>query len=447
MSTRNQAETLRSPQRLYMRIWRWHFFAALIVIPFVLWQSVTGVLYLWHREIALLTHRELLAVPPSGRLASLDQQFEEVLRHHPVAALQAVEVSDDPARSTAFFFRDTNGLAYPAFVDPHTGAYLGAVDSTHWIAGLSRGLHGGWPIKPFGSYLLELGASWAIVMVLTGLYLWWPRNAQGFAGVLYPRLNSGSRTFWRDLHATVGVYFALIILAFLFSALPWTTFWGEKVLGSIERGLDQRSPTAFFFAGGADHHHATSPDAAASHMHAGHPSNEPQLSLDALVAKARAEGLSGTIELRPVPQANLANIRDQHPRAPQERWLQLDTRTGAVLAKAAWRDFPTIARLVALGIDLHEGSFFGRANQIFNTLMASALIWLSVTGFIGWYQRRPRGGLAAPPKRELRYPTAIMATGVLLCVALPLLGLSVLGIAAIDRVAGRLLPASTWRSG
>jgi len=35
-------ESSSSPQRLYARIWRWHFFAALIVIPFVLWQSVAG---------------------------------------------------------------------------------------------------------------------------------------------------------------------------------------------------------------------------------------------------------------------------------------------------------------------------------------------------------------------------------------------------------------------
>ncbi len=70
----------------------------------------------------------------------------------------------------------------------------------------------------------------------------------GLAGVLYPRLRSGSRIFWRDLHATVGVYFALILLVFLFSALPWTTFWGGKVLRPIEAATHQGSPRGFFFA-------------------------------------------------------------------------------------------------------------------------------------------------------------------------------------------------------
>lgn len=438
----SQTEAIPSTQRLYARVWRWHFFAALIVIPFVLWQSVTGVLYLWHGEIAALTHPTLLNVATGESAVSYEQQLAAVLEHQPRERLEAIEISDAPSRSTAFFFRDANGLPYPAFVNPHTGEYLGAVASTKWIRGLSRGLHGGWPIKPYGSYLLELGASWAIVMTLTGLYLWWPRNTRGLAGVLYPRLRSGSRTFWRDLHATVGVYFALVLLAFLMSALPWTTLWGGKLLDSLQTATGQQSPTAFFFASGGDHHHASAPGEVAHHRHAA-PTAPSRMTIDALIAKARAEGVRGTIELHPSSGDAPVNVRDDHPRASDEVWLQLDSATGAVLTKVVWSDFPAIPRAIALGVSLHEGSFFGRVNQVFNTVFAAALIWLSATGFIGWYKRRPRGGLAAPPKRELRYPTAVLATGAALCVALPLLGASVLAIAVVDRIAGRLLPVRT----
>jgi len=65
-----------------------------------------------------------------------------------------------------------------------------------------------------------------------------------------------------------------------------------------------------------------------------------------------------------------------------------------------------------------------------------ALVWISISGFIGWYTRRPNGGLAAPPKREARYPKTVLATGTLLGVLLPLLGASVLGIAMLDYVFG-----------
>jgi uncharacterized iron-regulated membrane protein len=430
----NSVDVLRSTQRLYARMWRWHFFAALIVIPFALWQSVTGVLYLWHREIASIAYPELLNVEPGAVTMSYERQLAVVLQHQPRERLQSVEISADPNRSTAFFFADTNGLPYPAFTNPYTGEYLGEVAATSWIRGLSKGLHGGWPINPWGSYLLELGACWAIVMTLTGLYLWWPRNARGFAGVLFPRLRSGKRMFWRDLHATVGVYFAFILLAFLFSALPWTSFWGENVLRPIEAATNQASPRGFFFAGA---HHG-------SNEHAQHANGAAPaaLTLDQIIVKARAAGARGDIELQPSMHGAPINVRDDHPRASEEVWMQLDGRTGAVLMRATWEDHPLLAKVVASGIDLHEGHFFGRLNQVFNTVVAAALVWLCVTGFIGWYKRRPSGRIAPPPKRELRYPRAVIATAATLFIVMPLLALSVIAIALVDFIAGRFLHQS-----
>src|SRR5688572_26163302 len=92
--------------RLYGRVWRWHFFSALIVIPFVLWQSVTGTVYLWHREIAAWVYPELLRVEPGGAPVRYEEQLAAALAYWPAERLDGIEISDDPDRSTAFFFRD-----------------------------------------------------------------------------------------------------------------------------------------------------------------------------------------------------------------------------------------------------------------------------------------------------------------------------------------------------
>lgn len=433
--TSETVEPLRSAQRLYARIWRWHFFAALLVIPFVLWQSVTGVLYLWHEEIADWVHEDLRFTHarsgPDARVA-YDEQLATALAHHPDERLAFMRIAEDPRRTTMFSFSASNDLAHPAFVDPYTGQYLGAVESTHWLPGLTRSLHGGWPINPYGSYLLELGASWAIVMVLTGLYLWWPRNTVGLAGVAYPRLRSGSRTFWRDLHSVVGVYFALIFLVFLLTALPWTAFWGEKLLKPIQERSGQVAPTAEFFGGRAakqkadhaGHRMPPLPPSPAERVGRGH-------GLDDLIAVARANGARGTIEVWSLSGATPINARTTLDRTSTEMHIKVGL-SGEVLAKATWQDYPLLPKIIATGVDLHEGTFFGRANQIFNTVLAVALIWLSVTGFIGWYKRRPNGGFAAPPKRELQFSLPLIASGAALCMLLPMLGASVLLILGID---------------
>ena len=213
--------------------------------------------------------------------------------------------------------------------------------------------------------------------------------------------------------------------------MPWTTLWGGKVLGSISAPQGKNLPSGSSFP------------AATSIMPPLTPDGEPpsaSLTIDELVQRARAAGARGDIELHPALHGGPFNVRDDHPRAWDEVWLQLDGRTGAVLTRVDWSDFPAIRRFVSLGIDLHEGHFFGRANQVFNTVFALALVWLSATGFIGWYQRRPHGGMSPPPKRDVRLPGAVVATAIALCIALPLLGASVLAIALVDRFFGRALP-------
>jgi uncharacterized iron-regulated membrane protein len=105
--------------------------------------------------------------------------------------------------------------------------------SSEWLPGITRSLHGGWPLGKPGSWLLELGDGWAIAMIVTGLYLWWPRG-RGLIQALLPRLHAGPRVLIRDLHAGVAVLFSAVFLFFLISALPWTAFWGGEVLSRVQ---------------------------------------------------------------------------------------------------------------------------------------------------------------------------------------------------------------------
>jgi uncharacterized iron-regulated membrane protein len=51
-------------------------------------------------------------------------------------------------------------------------------------------LHGELLMGDRGSMIVELAASWAIVMIATGIFLWWPRGAARLAGILSPASKS-----------------------------------------------------------------------------------------------------------------------------------------------------------------------------------------------------------------------------------------------------------------
>lgn len=405
----------------YARLWRWHFYAAFLVIPFVLWQSITGTLYLWHEELADRQHAELRFVEPRTQRASYADQLAAAQSAVTGGRVSHVVIPDDPRRATMVVMQGANGLPEPVFLDPYDGRVLGHVGGTSWLPGLTRALHGGWPLGHWGSYLLELGASWAIVMVLTGLYLWWPRHAGGLAGVLYPRLAAGSRVLWRDLHAVTGVWISLVLLGFLATALPWTKLWGGEILGPVQRALGQAAPPAASF-GPVPYSSTSGP-------------GTRERSLDEVIAIARGEGLTQTLHVRLGRGEQPISVRSSAARANDERQLLIDRGTGTVLAHADWTDMPPLARAIATGVDLHEGRLFGRANQWVNTAITAILVWLAVSGFVGWYRRRPNGGLAAPPRVHRRIGRPLLGAGLVLCIALPLLGLSVTLLWLFDTLA------------
>ena len=84
------------------------------------------------------------------------------------------------------------GVDRRVYVDPHTLAVLHVIGEDDRPLNIVSRLHGELLAGAWGSYLVEIAACWAIVTLLTGLYLW-PRGRKGLAGVLYPRLRGGGR--------------------------------------------------------------------------------------------------------------------------------------------------------------------------------------------------------------------------------------------------------------
>ena len=113
---------------LRRRAWRWHFLAAFLVVPFVLWQSVTGTLYLWSEAFMDARHADMRFVSPLPARASLDAQVGTARATEPGRRLSGIVLPADPSRSTLVTF-DDGDLPAAVFVDPYTArcwAHCGA---------------------------------------------------------------------------------------------------------------------------------------------------------------------------------------------------------------------------------------------------------------------------------------------------------------------------------
>lgn len=434
-----QGDTV-SPGGLYRTLWRWHFYAGLFCIPFVVILALSGSLYLFRVEIESYLNRDVLHIEGMGRAQTVDAIVAAALAEKPGASLAQFEVPQSPLAAAKVLI-SAHGDRTFIWVRPDTLEILKRVPEEATFQARVSSLHGELLLGDAGSLVVELAASWAIVMVLSGLYLWWPRHARGLAGVLYPRLRQGRKRFWRDLHAVTGIYVSIFALFLLISGLPWAMVWGDAF--QQVRALTGTAAVRQDWSQSRSAEHAQHQADAA----AGVVSVDGDLALQAIVARAVGLGLVAPVVIvPPKPAMPFWQVRSDTPNRPLRATVWLSPRTGAEVARETFSDRHIIDRVIGIGIAGHEGRLFGLANQLLGLATALGLVVLCVSAFFLWRSRAPEGSLGAPPPiPDARIGWGLGALILTAGVLLPVLGMCLIAVALLERaVLSRWPAARRW---
>ncbi|GAB2800504.1 PepSY domain-containing protein [Halomonas shantousis] len=430
------SRTSRETNDLYRAVWRWHFYAGLMVIPFLILLAVTGALYLFDNEIDQWLYADRMQVEAEGATpvspqtqltAALEAQPGEVFRYVTPAA------SD---RATEIDILTSDGDQQAVFVNPYTAEVTGSMPYRGSVMWLIRHLHS---LSYFGStasLIIEIVAGWSILLVLTGLYLWWPRGQRG--GVLTVRSRPAKRVFWRDLHAVTGVFVGGFILFLAITGMPWSTLWGSKVnewangnnfgypdgvrvnIPMSDARLAERELTTWSLE---QARLPTSSDSTVS-----------PIGLDRAVAAFDSLGLAPgyAINLPNSPEGVYTGSIYPNDLSLQ-RVVHLDQYSGKPLLDMRYADYGPMGRTLEWGVNVHLGQQYGIANQIILALACAGIVLLCVSSGVMWWKRRPSGKLGVPPAprdpRRLRGVLALLAIG---GVIFPLVGASMIIMALVD---------------
>ena len=224
----------RHPQAGISRaVYFWHAWSALMVAPVLLVLLLTGSLYLFDREFDEAWQRQAYAVIPDGQpAASLAEQQNMLRSLYPQATInkvllprhdgQAVRWQLDAADGSRLLYLDPYQLTVNAIEDPASAPMA-----------LVRRLHGELLAGPVGGYLIEWMSCWTLFLLLTGAWIWWPRQWKvdgrwRLAGILWPRRRADGSLHWRDWHAIPALLASLMLAFLVLTGLPWSIFWGEQ---------------------------------------------------------------------------------------------------------------------------------------------------------------------------------------------------------------------------
>lgn len=435
----------------YRLIWRWHFYAGLFCLPFVLWLATTGLIYLFKPQLQPLLERRYAHVATAAAQPA-SAQVAAALRAVPGSVLNAYVLPQSPQAATRILVGHGSELIR-VFVNPATSQVLGVVRENDRFMKVIFYLHGELLLGSRGSMLVELAASWTILMLITGLYLWWPRHAR-LGGTLYPRLGQGKRIFWRDLHAVTGLWISVFALVLLLSGLPWSKSWGG-MLHTIRQTYAANTATQDWTTSSASERaqiksentqpadaHAASKTTDMSSMPGmdmgDAPSNAPMdySPIDRLLPVVAAQQLAPPVLIAPPSQhATRWTARSDADNRPSRSTIELDAASGTILKRSSFAQKPLLDRIIGYGIAMHEGALFPPLNQILGVFTALGLMTLCTSAVVMWWRRRPAGVLGAPPAlAEARYPNVLVAVLICLGIFLPLLGISMLLVWLVERL-------------
>ena len=357
------------------------------------------------------------------------------------------------------------------YVHPATAQVLGHLPDKGTFSGVVRRLHSLDLLGDYASALIEIAAGWALLLVLTGLYLWWPRGQQG--GITTVRGRPRRRLFWRDLHAVTGVWVGLVLLFLAVTGMPWSVVWGKQVNAwangqdygypagvrvqvpmSQQRLADTPPPPTWSMeqarlpASALPHaHHAPAEKHAGHEGHGGGALGDlsPQpgaIGIDAAVQRFSTLGLApGYSVALPRGPMGVYTASVYPENVAGQRVVHLDQYSGRVLLDMGYADYGAAGRGLEWGINVHLGQEYGMFNRLFLLLACAAIVMLCVSGVVMWWKRRPLGGIGVPPlPKERRTVATVLA---LLCVGgvlFPLVGASLLVVGVLD-----LIASGGWR--
>lgn len=487
------SSTRRGDAAVLRRVWRLHFWIGLFAAPVLVVLALTGLVVLYNQPLDVLLNRGLLVVDERSTTVGLDEQVDIAVQQLGADyTLDAVIPPAEPGRSTRVDFIPPDAPEWPAgessvtqvFVDPYTGDYLGQRSQLASPDGFGSQIHRlfgndgpqirlpslGHLIAPssypeatipvgIGNLLIEIAAVWILVLLASGIYLWWPRALETAKPLLTVRWGKGGRIRWRDLHALTGVLLAVVLIGYLLSGLTWSRYWGENWRAfSAEAAPSTEVEAASTPAQLGDYDRLGRRIAWAATDEAV-PASQPAGPTAATLGYADIDQIAKDENMVPgyaiIPPydstadgeptyGSYAVVNAWPQKLSEQRTLYLNQFTGETITNATAAQDGALARATSFGIAMHMGNQLGVLTRIIATMACLGVLLSVTTGVLMWWKRRPAGKTGLPrsasaatradtPKKAV---VTVVVASVVLAVVYPAFGVSLLAVLAVEFALG-----------
>lgn len=346
----------------------------------VLIVAITGCLYAFQAEIQDITqpYRFVEAqsrpyLPPSQIKAIAEKAI-------PGKHIHSVLYGSNTSAAEASFYNAEPEYYYIAYINPYTGELLKAKDmNSTFFRFVLDGHYYLWLPPAMGQPIVATGTLVFLVMMITGLILWWPKNKSARKQRFSVKWNARWRRVNYDLHNVFGFYMTWVVIFIALTGLVWGFQWFAK---AAYRSVGGEKSTVY-----------EEPVSDTAHTTALY-----QQPVDIIWSKMKQESTNAqTLEVHfpETPTAAIAvNVNPDAKTYWKTDYRYFDQYTLKELtATHLWgryKDAKTADKIFRMNYDVHTGAVLGLPGKFlafFASLIAASL---PVTGFMIWLGRKKK---------------------------------------------------------
>lgn len=352
--------------------------------------SITGCIYVFQKEMSAFYYSDIMEIsaPKNASIipASILIKNAESALGTDKKASSLTRFKDKNRAWEVLFFKagPINAVTYFEAIDeykvvlinPYKGEVTGIIDYKYDFFNLVKYIH--WSLllsTPYGQPIVGYATLIFVVMMISGLILWWPKNlkTKNFNKSFKVKWSAKFKRLNYDLHNVLGFYATLILLVVALTGLMWAFKWVENAF-YIAAARSTTTPNILQF---------TSDSMLQNNNITG---------LDIAFADAQQK-LKDADRIRISPaQKSEATINVIAYRGEEVYYdaddLKYDQYTGKILHRRNFDEQNAGEKLVKMQYDIHVGTALGLPGKIlafFASLIASTL---PVTGFMIWLGKK-----------------------------------------------------------
>lgn len=364
-------------KKIFKKIHLW------LSVPFGLIISIiclTGATLVFEKELTRAGSPHLYTVEyeegskplkPSEIIACISRQTGDTLK------VSSLQVAGNPKEAWMVSF--TNAGRRQLSVNPYSGEINGWVEGNSFFQTV-RKLHR-WLLdapaqkgaSSTGKTIVGITTLLMVVILISGIVLWWPRTRKSLQNRLKVSCTKGSFRFWYDSHVSLGFYVTIFLLVMALTGLTWSFRWYR---------------TGFYALFGASTEQPKQSAPAHEDNNKKEKKNEPErlnyLAWDAALAELQNRYETyGTIQL----SKNSAQVIQSGKQKGDT--ASFDIHTGNITEIKVYNidEQPMSNKMKGLIYSLHTGQWGGMFTRIIYFLSAFIGGILPLTGYYLWIKR------------------------------------------------------------